>query len=336
MERIRTYMVLGITLLLSVSNGWTVETEVLSFLPRKGGDRSIYLVNTHGKLLETPRLIVGPGRIGTFSWSPDGRSVTYGSNRDGDPDIYVTDVRKNTERQLTFDGNRDIWPAWSPNGKWIAFISDRVGEMAIYRMDADGENLMRLTNQGHCSRPVWSPDSQRIAFTSNKVDNNSLYVMTAAGRRVRRLAKASSGGCTWSPDGKEIAFIAPGDVRGSVALFSINIDRKRERQLTELYKDFTRISQPAWSPSGKWIAYTLTELPIDLLRQGPVPVDVAFAKSVIRLANTASGRNGKPLEATRGLVSAAALEWVPEGSLSVSPSAEKLMTLWGELKQIDK
>lgn len=336
MKRIRTYVVLGMTLLLSVSNGWTIEREILSFLPRKGGDRSIYLVNTGGQLLETPRLIVGPGRIGTFGWSPDGRSVTYGSNQDGDPDIYVEDVRTNEQRQLTFDGNRDIWPAWSPNGKWIAFISDRVGEMAIYRMDADGENLMRLTNQGHCSRPVWSPDSQRIAFTSNRRDNNSLYVMTAAGRGVRRLAKASSGGCTWSPDGKEIAFIAPGDVLGSLALFSINVDRKRQRQLTQLYKDFTRISQPAWSPSGKWIAYTLTQLPIDLLRQGPVPVDVVFAKSVIRLANTANNRDGKPLEETRGLVSAAALEWVPEGFLSVSPSAEKLMTLWGELKQTDK
>ena len=76
MKRMRTYVMLGMTLLLCISSGWAAETEILSFLPRKGGDRSIYLVNTHGQRLETPRLIVGPGDIGSFSWSPDGRSVT--------------------------------------------------------------------------------------------------------------------------------------------------------------------------------------------------------------------------------------------------------------------
>ena len=335
MRRILTYVGLGMVLLLSslpfVSSGWAAETETLSFLPRKGGDRSIYLVNTRGQLLKTPRLIVGPGRIGTFSWSPDGRSVTYGSNQDGDPDIYVANLRTNMEHQLTFDASRDIWPVWSPNGKWIAFISERAGNMDIYRMDADGKNVKRLTNQELCKRPTWSPDSQSIAFVSK----SSLYVMTTDGRGTRRLAETSSIDCSWSPDGKEIAFVPRGDAVGGAAIFSIDVNGRNMRQLTRLYKDLVLISGHAWSPSGKWIAYTLTE--INLLRQGPIPVvDEFFAKSVICLANTADGRSGKPLEETRGLAAGGSLEWVPAGFLSVSPSTEKLMTLWGELKQTHK
>ena len=331
MKQTRTCLVLLTTLLLFATNGWTDETEILSFLPRKkGGDRSIYLVNTGGKLLETPRLIVGPGRIGTFSWSPDGRSVTYGSNQDGAPEIYVTDVRANVEHQLTFNASRDIWPAWSPNGKWIAFISERTGNMDIYRMDADGKNVKRLTNQELCKRPAWSPDSQSIAF----VAKSSLYVMTAEGRGTRRLAETSSIACSWSPDGKEIAFVPRGDAVGGAAIFSIDRNGRNMRQLTRLYKDLVLISSPVWSPSEKWIAYTLTE--IDLLRQGPIPVAEFFAKSVICLANTADGRGGKPLEETRGLVGGGGLEWVPEGYLSVSPSSEKQTTLWGKLKHTDK
>lgn len=334
MRRTRTHIALGMALLLSsllfLSSGWGAETEILSFLPRKSGDRSIYLVNTGGKLLQTPRLIVGPGRIGTFGWSPDGRSVTYGSNQDGAPNIYVADVSTNVEHQLTFNASRDIWPAWSPNGKWIAFISERNGNMDIYRMDADGKNVKRLTNQALCKRPAWSPDSQSIAF----VAKSSLYVMTAEGRGTRRLAETSSIDCSWSPDGKEIAFVPRGDAVGGAAIFSIDVNGRNMRQLTQLYKDLVIIFRHAWSPNGKWIAYTLTE--IDLLRQGPIPVAEFFAKSVICLANTADGGGGKPLEETRGLVGGGGLEWVPDGFLSVSPSAEKLMTLWGELKQTEK
>ena len=55
-------------------------------------------------------------------------------------------------RQLTFDGNKDRFPAWSPNGKWIAFVSERTGSANIYRMDANGENVKQLTKQEGCRK----------------------------------------------------------------------------------------------------------------------------------------------------------------------------------------
>ena len=342
MKLMLTNVVFRMALLLSISlfanSGWAVEREIISFLPRNDEDRSIHLVNTRGELLQ--RLMVGPESIGGFSWSPDGGSIAYSSNRNGNPDIYTMDVRTTTHRRVTFlEDSRDIWPAWSPNGKWIAFISERAGEMDIYRMDVSGENVMRLTNRGGCKRPAWSPDSQSIAFSAARKDaeiGSFIYVMSAEGRGVRQLADTFSIVCTWSPDGKGIAFVPPNGAVGGHALFSIDVDGKNMRQLTRLYKGMTLITSPMWSPSGKWIAYILTGVPEELIGEDPIPVDEVFTNSVICIANTADVGGGEPIEATRRVVSpGSSLQWVPDGFLSVLPSAEKQTTFWGKLKQAE-
>lgn len=329
MKRMRIYiMILGMALLLSgslfISSGGAAEKEVISFVTRNDGGNSLQLINTRGEFLQ--RLMV-EGPIAHFTWSPHGRSVAYSSNRNGGLDIYVMDMRTNTHRQLTFDAGKDWWPAWSPNGKWIAFASNRAGEMDLYRMDATGENVKRLTNQGACKRPAWSPDSRWIAFVSK----SSLFFMSAEGRGVRQLADTFSNGCTWLPDGKEIAFVPRWDAVGGLALFSIDVDDKSMRQLTQLYKGHKGIFEPTWSPDGKWIAYVLVQLP-EVLPEGGGLAEEFFGNSVICFMNAADIGGGEPFEATRELVGGD-LQWVPEGFLSVSPSAEKQTTLWGRLKQ---
>ena len=198
---------------------------------------------------------------------------------------------------------------------------------------------MRLTNRGGCRRPAWSPDSQSIAFVSTQenedgIPESFLYFMNAEGKRVRQLADTSSGVCTWSSDGKEIAFIPPGDAIGGRALFSVDTDGRNMRQLTRLYKGFETISGPVWWPSEKWIAYVLVQLPEIIPGEG-VPANEFFANSVICVANTADIGGDEPLEATRKLVSGSSLQWVPAGFLSVFPSAEKQITFWGVLKQME-
>ena len=341
MKRTPTYVVLGIAFLLnsslSISKSWAIQTDVISFVTRKDRGHSIQLINTRGELLQT---LTVERSIGSFTWSPDGRSIAYSSNRNGDPDIYVMDVRTNTHRQLTFHDSRDLWPSWSPNGKWIAFVSERAGDRDIYRMDANGENVKRLTNQGGCNRPAWSPDSQWIAFNSTLGEgveiDNFLSLMTAEGRGVRRLTDTSQPGCAWSPDGKEIAFVPPVDVVGGVALFSVDKDGKNRRQLTQLYKGLVLILNPIWSPHEKRIAYLFRQIPVEFLARKRVPAEELFADSAICIAKTAGGGGGEPIEATRGLVSGGGLEWVPDGFLSASPSTEKQTTLWSKLKQTNK
>ena len=305
-----------------VSNGWTDERDVLSFVSTTDEDRPIILMNTQGEVLQ--KLRTEPVQPSAFTWSPDRRSIVYEACRNAICEIHLmevsTNVRRNAHHQLTFDGGKNEWPAWSPNGKWIAFTSHGAGGRDIYRMDVDGENVIRLTKQGRGREPSWSPDSRWIAFVSH----STLFVVDAEGRNVRHLGKAGGVGfsCAWSPDGKQIAFIAGGN-----KVFSIDVDGQNRQQLTKS-EEGRFIWELAWSPSGKWIAYIVTQLPNG-------PINQIFANAVINVVDTTDAGAGKPLGATRGLAPRY-LSWVPPASLSVSPSAEKQMTLWGKLKQSNK
>ena len=332
MKRALIYVMLGPMLLIGcftfVSNGWTDEHDVLSFVSTTDEDRPIVLMNTQGEVLQ--KLRTEPGQPSAFTWSPDRRSIAYEACRNAICQIHLmeisTNVRRNIHRQLTFDGDKNEWPAWSPNRKWIAFTSDRAGDKDIYRMDIDGENVKQLTKQGNCFEPVWSPDSRSIAFASHA----TLFVMDAEGRNVRQLGKAGaiSTDCTWSPNGKQIAFITAG-LEDGIVIYSINVidvDVQNPRQLTKS-EEGTSIRELAWSPSGKWIAYISTQ------RNGPIAQ--LFANGVIYVVGTAEGGQAEPIEVTKGL-GAKYMSWVPTGFLSVSPSAEKQITIWSKLKQSNK
>ena len=371
MKRIPTYVVLGMALLLSgcllVIGNWAdaAKREWISFTSNRSGNFDIYVVDTNGENLRN--LTNHPARELEHAWSPNGRFLAYVSNRDRDFKIYVMDTRTGEHRRLTDHHEREWAPAWSPNGKWIAFVSGSHEFIPgvkfkitshIYRIDANGANLVQLTDQGKNLRPAWSPDNKQIAFVSyhRGEDRKGLYIMDVDGRKLRRVndqkVQALNGifqsECAWSPDGKQIAFsiVVPRDKRMHLGV--IDIDGKNFRQLTQggpILKPaagkqlkpviagaekqppptfpFPEIRQPTWSPDGKQIAYVHS---------------TAFFKADIYVIDAMGNGRGTPLEdaGVKDVGRNLSPAWVPEGFLSVSPSAEKQRTLWGELKQTDK
>ena len=67
------------------------------------------------------RLTDTSGNDSSPSWSPDGRSIAFTSDRDGNREIYVMDANGDNLRNLTNESSQDRHPSWSPDGLSIAF-----------------------------------------------------------------------------------------------------------------------------------------------------------------------------------------------------------------------
>ena len=109
------------------------------------------------------------------SWSPDGKRITFSSDRKGDlqnTEIYVMDADGGNPQRLTENRRFDEDPSWSPDGERIAFWSNREGDLhntEIYVIDADGGNPQNLTNNPRVDvTPAWLNSPFSVSPASKK------------------------------------------------------------------------------------------------------------------------------------------------------------------------
>jgi len=95
---------------------------------------------------------------GDFAWSPDGQSIAFSSERDGNAEIYLVRLGDASLANLTNDPGDDVFPSWSPDGKKIVFTSARNESADTYAMAPDGSDLQRLTDDPWDQwAPLWVP-----------------------------------------------------------------------------------------------------------------------------------------------------------------------------------
>jgi Tol biopolymer transport system component len=197
----------------------------------------IYRANPDGSDLEP--LTDNPKYDAEPIVSADGKSIVFGSQRDGDFDIYRMGSDGSNVQRLTNtlgydggpwfspDGSKIVWRAWHPQteqekAQWRENMANDYIEatpLDIWVMDADGSNKMRLTNNGATNwAPSWHPDGKRIVFSSNMDDwrddikkfghNFELYLIDSDGGGLERLTynKVFDSFPMFSPDGRKIVF----------------------------------------------------------------------------------------------------------------------------------
>ena len=179
----------------------------------------VYIVPIGGG---TPRRITQKSPSYWHGWSPDGKTLAFVGERNGEFDIYTIPATGGEETQLTTAKGLDDGPEYSPDGKYIYFNSERTGHMQIWRMRADGSEQEQVTfGEDNDWFPHLSPDGQQMVFVTfdpsvkGHPENKDvmLRMMTLKDKKTTVLAKLFGGQGTmnvpsWSPDGKQFAFVS--------------------------------------------------------------------------------------------------------------------------------
>ena len=169
-----------------------------------------------------PRRITEKSPSYLHGWSPDGKTLAFCGERNGNFDVYTIPAAGGEETRLTTAEGLDDGPEYSPDGQYIYFNSVRSGTMQIWRMKPDGSGQEQVTSDGFNN---WfahiSPDGQRMVFLTYEKEVTGhpenkdvmLRIMTLSDRRVSVLAKLFGGQGTinvpsWSPDSRRLAFVS--------------------------------------------------------------------------------------------------------------------------------
>jgi Tol biopolymer transport system component len=159
-------------------------------------------------------------------------------------------------------------PAFSPDGKHLALeISDgKRSDIWVYEWERD--SLTRLTFTGvNNSSPVWTPDGQRITYSSQEKGGtyNLWWIRADGAGDAQRLTESKNPQIahSWRPDGKVLAFLQVNpDTAYDVMTLPVEGDEKSGWKPGEL-KPFVNTAftemEPAFSPDGRWLAYTSNE-----------------------------------------------------------------------------
>lgn len=212
--------------------------------------------------------------------------------------IYMTDMDSGQTRRMTPEGKNAGSPAWHPEGN--AFMYTSGGQVHLKYTDGSAPRQITAHPDG-AGAPRFSKDGSMILFTTTiKTDkeeadhsgfliddllyrqwnewrvglrNQVFMVKTADSNQPGvnltpgdfdspPLDLGSSHDYTFSPDGKEVAFVKNTDDMPAAStnndIFVVDLSTKEERRITT---NRGRDAEPHYSPDGRYIAYVAMRRP---------------------------------------------------------------------------
>ena len=133
------------------------------------------------------------------SWSPDGGSLVYSSDKNSPHlQLWIRDMKSGVSRKVTNITTQPQAASFSPDGKRLVFFNVdgmwRVAEMSV--MDIDSGRITKIHDSlPQPGTPTWSPDGKRIALAGIapmtvrfREGTNQVQTISATGGHVKWYA----------------------------------------------------------------------------------------------------------------------------------------------------
>lgn len=203
------------------------------------------VVSVHGEIFTVPveegdvkQITDSAARDRFVSYSPDGKSIGFISDRSGREELYVVAVDGTGEAQkLTDIDALKLGYNWSPDSKEIAFASS---DSKLRKVNVGSKTVSELDSSryGNISTPVWSPDGKWLAYSKSDASRTSdIYLLASTGddKQAHKVTFDSFDEYRprFAPDGRRLFFIRSDSTGGggggfgnvSAQIYSVGLER---------------------------------------------------------------------------------------------------------------
>lgn len=207
-----------------------------------------------------PAIAPRSNRISKIAWiAALGLLLSFGS-------IYLLRTKTipaspaNTTKINRLSATSDAWEtAISPDGTLVAYIVGDAGRQSLrIKQIETGTDKDLLTNEELRFRGLaFAPHGKSVYYAQQQKDSAEyvLFQKPIQGGEGKRLLTGVDSAITFSPDGKQFAFVRESHSKGDSALVIANVDGSGERLLSSRkMPNYYAVEGLSWSPDGKLLA----------------------------------------------------------------------------------
>jgi len=196
----------------------TTALNAVTLSLSRDGRRLAYSVYTpHGNIWSLPLLPTGFATsamatqvtfghqlVESMRVTPDGKTIIYDADRNGNSDIWRLTLGEREPEALTSDPVDEFGAVLSPDGRRLAFYSypEGTGRGVIWVKSMDGGPAQRVNVNGNYGIwPEWTPDGKHVLWGCGRTTWCFASEESAGSWKIQQRDPATTR-ANWSPDGR--------------------------------------------------------------------------------------------------------------------------------------